>query len=166
MSRHPSTTENRGTQPTELINPSATAPRQKAKRTTSKKAKSRVYYRERGGERRYYGDFRNVGGGREPLVGPGDTLATTDPVIAETLAAERLAVLHKGRQDRVTTKRKGKAILGEFVALHLIETATSGTFSESWLADTERMLSTIAIEHFGADRDLATIEVDDIQENG
>ncbi len=64
------------------------------------KARSRIYWRERGGERRAYGDFRDyaeVGGGREALIPPGAPTATTDPVIAEVLVGHRLTELQERR---------------------------------------------------------------------
>ena len=44
---------------------------------------------------RAYGDFRDVGGGLEPLIVPGDHCATMDPRIAEKLAADRLLELEE-----------------------------------------------------------------------
>ena len=66
--------------------------------------KSRVYARRRGREVRYYAEFRDyadVGGGREALIPPGDKLATTDPVIAEKLAGDRLRELQEAKRNRV-----------------------------------------------------------------
>ena len=60
----------------------------------------RIYWRERGGEKRAYGDFRDyrdVGGGREALIPPGEPQATFDSVVAEKLIADRLKEL----QERV-----------------------------------------------------------------
>lgn len=125
------------------------------------KAKSRIYWREQGGERRAYADFRDVGGKREALIADGERRATTDPEVAEKIAADRLTALKQAKQDRAFGKRPVTP-LGRFVAHHLIQKAKSGKYSETWLADTERML-TIAIEHFGAERDLATITVTDVQ---
>ena len=53
----------------------------------------RIYHRQRGGATRWYADFRafaDVGGRREPLVPPGDTLATSDHEEAVRLALRRL----------------------------------------------------------------------------
>ena len=55
---------------------------------TPRKRKSRVYWREQGGARRAWFDGRDyaeVGGTREPLVPPGERLATTDPDVATQL---------------------------------------------------------------------------------
>lgn len=129
---------------------------------STKKAKSRIYWRERGGERRAYADFRDVGGGREALIPGGESRATTDNVIAEKLVANRLSEFQSQKRNSVLLGVKRQAKLGEFVAQHLVQKAKSGRFSESWLADSERMLK-IAVEFFGTDRDLAAIGVSDIQ---
>ncbi|MEX1187503.1 MAG: tyrosine-type recombinase/integrase [Gemmatimonadaceae bacterium] len=126
-----------------------------------KKAKSRIYWRERGGERRAYADFRDMGGKREPLVPPGEKRATTDSVIAEALVARRLGELTSGKRDGIFGRRPAVP-LAEYVAHHLVRKAKSGKYSVTWLADTERMLR-LAVEYFGADRDLASIEVLDVQ---
>lgn len=128
----------------------------------SKKAKSRIYWREQGGERRAYADFRDLGGGREALIPPDENRATTDRVIAEKLVADRLAALQEAKRDRALTGIKRRATLRDFVSHHLVQKAKSGLFAEQWLAATESML-TLAVDHFGADRDLATITVADVQ---
>ncbi len=128
-----------------------------------KKTKSRIYWRERGGERRAYGDFRDMGGTREALVAPGESRATTDPVIAEKLVADRLTELQAQKRNSVLLGTRREAKLAPFVAEHLVKKAQSGKFSDSWLADSERML-TLAVQFFGADRDLATINVTGISD--
>lgn len=128
-----------------------------------KKAKTRIYWREQGTERRAYADFRDMGGGREALKLPGEPRATTDSVIAEKLVADRLAELQAGKRNAVLLGVKRQAKLGPFVAEHLVKKAQSGKFSDSWLADSERMLR-LAAEHFGSDRDLATINVTDVSD--
>jgi integrase len=132
------------------------------RRASSRKAKSRIYWREQGGQRRAYGDFRDLGGGREALIASGESRATTDKVIAEKLVANRLSELQNQKRNSVLLGVKRKARLGEFVAQHLVQKAKSGRFSESWLTDSERMLK-IAVEFFGSDRDLASIGVNDVQ---
>lgn len=131
----------------------------KVPRTRRTKARSRVYWRGEGADRRAWGDFRDVGGKREALVASGDTRATRDPIIAEHLVGERLKELLGAKRDRVFGK-KAAVPLGAYVAQHLIDKAKSGKYSASWLADSERMLQ-IAIDHFGATRDLVTIAVSD-----
>jgi integrase len=131
-------------------------------RAKSSKSKSRIYWREQGGERRAYADFRDMGGGREALKAPGETRATTDHVIAEKLVADRLRTLQEAKRVGVLTGVTRQATLGPFVTHHLVQKAKSGKFSESWLTDSERMLRA-AVEFFGAARDLATIGVEDVQ---
>lgn len=133
------------------------------KRRGSRKARSRIYWREQGGERRAYGDFRDLGGSREALIAPGDRRATSDAVIAEKLVADRLAELQEAKRSHALTGIKRRVGLREFVAHHLVQKAKSGRFSETWLAETQRMLE-VAISHFGAARDLASIGVVDVQE--
>jgi integrase len=128
----------------------------------SNKAKSRIYWRDRGGERRAYADFRDVGGGREALIPDGETRAATDSVIAEKLVADRLVALRGEKQDSVLLGIKNRAKLGAFIADHLVKKAESGRFSSSWLADSERML-TLAVQHFGENRDPASVSVEDVQ---
>lgn len=130
---------------------------------TRKKSKARIYWRERGGERRAYADFRDMGGTREALIAPGESRATTDGVIAEKLVADRLAELQAQKRNSVLLGTKRQAKLAGFVTEHLVKKAQSGKFSESWLVDSERML-TLAVQFFGADRDLATISVTDISD--
>ncbi len=69
-----------------------------------KRRKSRVYWR-----RGYaYGDFRDfgdAGGGREALIPPDGTRATTDPDIADALVGARLRELELKRRDRVLMGR-------------------------------------------------------------
>jgi hypothetical protein len=131
-----------------------------ARKTT--KAKSRIYWRAQGGERRAYADFRDLGYARVALVAPGDTRATTDPLVAEHLAAEKLKELMTEKRDKAFD-RKPVTKLSDYVAYHLIQKAKSGKFSETWLGTSEHMLG-VAIEHFGADRDLSNISVTDVQE--
>jgi integrase len=131
------------------------------KRKRASRPKSRIYWRERGGNRRAYADFRDIGGKRIPLVADGDKRATTDSLLAEQIAAKRLEELMAGKREREAGK-KAPTLIGEYASYHLIAKAKSGRYSELWLEDSERMLG-VAIEHFGKDRDLATITVSDVQ---
>lgn len=69
--------------------------RSATQRSKSRKAKSRIYWRDQGGERRAYADFRDMGGGREALIAPGEFRATTDRLIAEKLMGNRLSDLQE-----------------------------------------------------------------------
>ena len=94
----------------------------------SRKAKSRIYWREQGGQRRAYADFRYMGSGREALIAPGELRATTDRVIAEKLMANRLSDLQGQKRDAALLGVKRKATLEAFVANHLVQKAKSGRF--------------------------------------
>lgn len=130
-------------------------------RSTTRKPKSRIYRRYRGGADRYYADFRDVGGKREALIVAGERRATTDPTIAEKLAADRLTELVTARRDRAFGKQEATT-LATFAAHHLVQKAKSGKYSETWLSTSERMLR-VAATFFGADRELMTIDVVDVQ---
>lgn len=70
----------------------------------TRRSKPRIYWRERGGERRAYGDFRDyadIGGGREALIPVGRSQATTDAEEADVLLAERLKALDAKRRGLV-----------------------------------------------------------------
>ncbi|MGH7564031.1 MAG: tyrosine-type recombinase/integrase [Gemmatimonadota bacterium] len=126
--------------------------------------KARIYWRERGGVRRAYGDFRDfadVGGKREALIPRGMTVATDDPAVAEKLVDERLEEL-QGRRRYRGLYGTTPATLEEFAAHHLDEKAKAGVVTDRWLVAAERQLRS-AIEFFGADRDLSTISVSDVQ---
>src|SRR5690349_464781 len=71
------------------------------------KTRSRIYTRERGGGMRYYIDLRDLGGKREPLVVPGETRATTDESLAETLAAQRVTETQRKRAES-----QGRKVVG------------------------------------------------------
>jgi hypothetical protein len=58
-----------------------------------KKGTTRLYVRDQGGSKRFYGDFRDfadVGGRREALIPVGGELATSDEQLAQILLSERL----------------------------------------------------------------------------
>lgn len=134
-----------------------------------KKANLKIYWRDTGAARRAYGDFRawsDVGGGREPLKAEGSALATTDPDEAKALYLTRAAELNEKRlRNRVLAQELGveaPAMLESFAAHHLLEKARAGSVTEQWLAVSEQQLR-VAIEFFGADRELHTIRVPDVQ---
>lgn len=132
-----------------------------------KRKGGRIFWRrwKPGAEPRAYADFRDfadVGGGREALIAPGGSTATTDEVIAEKLVADRLEELQERRRNKVLLGVEKQAGLKEFGSYHLVEKKRSGRFTDQWLASVELHL-TAAVEFFGADRDLASIGVADIQ---
>jgi hypothetical protein len=95
-----------------------------------RKRKSRIDWRQQGGARRAYfdgRDYRDVGGGLEPLVGPGECFATTDTDVATQLAGQRLQELETARRNRAF--HGGRAVetqLGAFARLHLIAKRNRG----------------------------------------
>lgn len=125
----------------------------------------RIYWRERGGTRRAYADFRDyrdVGGGREALRVNGERVATSDPVTAQVLAARRLEALDALRRGRALHGNTPEVSLSEFARAHLVAKAEAHRFTPHWLDVTERCL-TRAVEFFGADRPLGSITVADVR---
>lgn len=125
---------------------------------------ARIYWRVRGGERRAYADFRDyadVGGKREALVAPGAQRATADPEEAEALSLKRLAEL-KDRRLRGIAGVPQRAALGPYVRDHLVARAKAAKVTEAWLEANEVMLGR-AVEHFGTDRELASITTRDVR---
>src|SRR6266852_1660446 len=140
-------------------------------REVEMKTRTQIYWRERGGGvRRGYADLReyaDVGGRREPLVAPGEKLATSDPATAQVLLARRLEQLDALRRGRALHGLAGKATLTAFGREHLLAKAnevnekTGEPVTEQWLEGEEMRLRR-AIEHFG-DVDLATITTETVQ---
>jgi integrase len=131
---------------------------------TPKKRRSRIYWRVRGGERRAYADFRDyadVGGLQEALVAPGERLATTDPDVADALAAARLRELDSFRRGRALHGRMQGTPLAAYAAEHLEKKARAGKVTREWMGMAELFLRR-AVDFFGADRDLASIRVTDV----
>jgi integrase len=132
---------------------------------TPKRRKSRVYWRARGGVRRAYGDFRDyadVGGHQESLVAPGERLATADPDVADAVAAARLRELDGLRRGRALHGRAQGTALAAYAAEHLQKKARAGKVTHDWVAMAELFLRR-AVEFFGAERELESIRVIDVQ---
>jgi integrase len=113
---------------------------------TPKRRDSRVYWRERGGARRAYGDFRDfadVGGGREALVASGARRATTDPDVAQSLAAQRVRELDGLRRGRALNSEAPRMTLADAAARHLIAKAESQRFTREWLAHQQAYLDRV-----------------------
>ena len=114
---------------------------------------------------RYYADFRDfkdVGGDWEGLIPTGEHRATTNPDEAERLAVARLAAL----QQRRKLRPKGAAArrtLGIFAKHHLEQKAIMEEADVQWLASAQRHLEE-ARDFFGDVRDLADIQVSDVNE--
>src|SRR5688572_25546886 len=97
------------------------------------KKRSRIYWRERGGERRAYGDFRDfadVGGGQEALRPGPKQPATTDPDIAAQLASDRVKELEARRRNKALLGVEREATLEAFGAVHLLAKKKAGKVTE------------------------------------
>jgi integrase len=109
----------------------------------------KLYTRNQGGNLRYYADLRGIGGGQVALKPPGSSRATTDEIEAHKLLASKIEEI----QGKVAAS--GSARLKPFVDAFISQNPDEVT--EAWLHDTElRLLK--AVEYFGADRDLVSIE--------
>jgi integrase len=114
---------------------------------------------------RAWGDFRDYadcGGRQEALTADGERLATQDPDVAQALAAARLRELDAQRHGRALHGRGKGTPLGAYAAEHLEKKAKAGKVTHDWLEMAELFLSR-AVAHFGADRDLESITVEDTQ---
>jgi integrase len=135
---------------------------------SGKRKRIRLFWREQGGARRAYGDFRDyadAGGRREALFVPGETLATTDAEVAEVLAAKRLAELNKLRaqhQGRALHGLPRETTLSDFAREHLIAKAKAVTNTQGWIAESEHYLRR-ALVFFGEHRRLDAITVGDVR---
>jgi len=114
---------------------------------------SRVFTRNRNGIARYYGDFRDfkaVGGKLEPLRAAGDNFATKDLKTAKNLAAERLKVLRRLRQDAADLFEPGVDVtrLDVCIERHLMSLTELEAVTLQWLASIELHLDT-AHDYFG-----------------
>src|SRR5574341_766797 len=124
----------------------------------------RVYKREQGGSRRYYGDFRDYadqGGGREALCVPGEKRATSDKALAETLAAQRLAELQRKRaesQGRAVAGLPPLTTLESWASDHLVAKAKAGKVTDQWM-DGEELRLNRAVAHFGKARQIAVMTI-------
>ena len=124
--------------------------------------KSRLFKRGH----RYWADLRSfsdMGGKREPLVPVGQRVATTDRAVAETLLGDRIRQLEERRRSKAVLGVERQVGLSEYASHHLVKKARSERFTEKWLGETEHQLRR-AVEFFGADRDLASIGVRDVQD--
>ena len=109
----------------------------------------KLYTRNQGGNLRYYADLRDLGGGQVALKPPGSSRATTDEIEAHKLLASKIEEI----QGKVAASGSArlKPFMDEFIRQN------PGEVTEQWLHDTElRLLK--AVEYFGADRDLISIE--------
>jgi integrase len=130
-----------------------------------KRKRDRVYWRNRSGISRAWADFRDyrdVGGRQEPLVAPGEGMATTDPDVAQMLVAARIRELDAARRGRGLHGCVQDTPLAAYAAEHLVKKAQSGRVTRAWL-DVISVFLQRAVSYFGAGRDLASIGVVDVQ---
>jgi integrase len=131
----------------------------------TRRGSSKIYWRDRGGTLRAYADLReyaDVGGKREPLTSKGEKRATSDPATAQVLLAERVKALDAVRRGRALHGLERPATLAEFADTHLAAKADSGLVTDAWLELSEHHLDS-AVQHFGADRELASITTADVR---
>ncbi len=127
------------------------------------KAKSRIYWRSRGGARRAYADFRALGGEREPLIAPGEKVATADRDVAAKLYGERLAVLEGARRGHALGVPAGATLtLADMAAADLAVREESGKYSASHLGILDGRLR-VVLELVGETRRLAGVTVADVR---
>ncbi len=111
---------------------------------------------------RYWGDFRALGGKREPLAASGERAATTDRLISETLLSDRIRQLQEQRRNKVLLGVEDRAGLQEYASRHLVLKQKSGRTTDRVLVQLETQLRR-ACEYFGRGRELASITVNDVQ---
>lgn len=113
---------------------------------------------------RYYADFRKyarVGGGREALKPEGSGIATDDADIARKLAEDRWEELRRLDKMRRLYDADPTQTLNDFAAHYLVERARENEVTDRWLNDVRNHLRR-AIEFFGADRSVASIQAPDV----
>lgn len=115
---------------------------------------TRLYTRNQGGIPRYYADLRSLGGGQVALKPPGSNRATSDEAEALKLLAREIEKL----EGKPST---GEAMLSEVVKEFVRE--NPGEVTPQWLHDVELRLRK-AVEFFGSERELSTIEPKDLRE--
>ena len=126
-----------------------------------------LYSRKRGTNGRviYYGDFRgfeSAGGGREALIPPGRSRATSDKEEALLLADARLIKLQK--LERLTKPNtQDRRTLGVLGPEWMIHRAKVRATSEQWMKDCERHLAR-AIRFFGGGLDLTSLTRTGVEE--
>ena len=113
---------------------------------------------------RWYGDFRGVGGGREPLAEPGATWGTKDEEIADVIFLRRLTELQDKKRGKLGVEKKDRSTtFAELVQHHLLKKNRANDTSYSHMRNLEQRLA-VAIEYFGEDRDPRTIEPAEVSE--
>jgi integrase len=134
------------------------------------KKRTRLFVRNQGGSKRFYGDFRDfsdVGGRREALIPVGAERATTDEQLAQMLLSERLAELDGFRRRRQRGETLEDAYLKAYAKHHIALKRQAGNATQQWLEAAEihlraagKFFSTSATAD---NRSLESISVGDVQ---
>lgn len=124
-----------------------------------RKRRSRIYLRGS----RYWGDFRDIGGSREPLIPKDQLYATSDPDIAAKLASDRVTELEQRKRNRSILGVDRTSTLADFSRYHLERKAESSEVTTRWIEESEQRLKR-AIEFFGSGRELHSIAPRDVQD--
>jgi integrase len=136
------------------------------------KRKRTIYARERGGVKRWYGDFRqyaDVGGRCEALTAPGEKLATADDVVAGHLYAERVRAYEEARRGKALglPSAAPRALLCAMAAEDLAIKRESRKYADTHLDAVEARLrialAFLCASHEGGDRPLVSVTVDDVR---
>lgn len=114
----------------------------------------KLYTRDQGGETRYYGDLRDIGGGQVALKPEGSNRATTDKAVAVRLLAEKTLAVGG------VVPAGGSVTISQFVNKFLAD--NPGAVTERWLKETRLRLER-AVGFFGTDRDLKSIRPKDVR---
>lgn len=125
----------------------------------------RIYWRERGGEKRAYGDFRDygdVGGGQEALIPEGAKRATTDADLAQALVTARIKELDRRRRLQTLHDLEREETLKDFAIHHLQQKKMAGKVTEKHIKAMKRHLQD-ACEFLGESTDVASIRVEDVR---
>ena len=131
------------------------------------RGKTLIYWRDRGGVKRAYADLReyaDVGGKREALKPPGKKQATDDPDLAQALLGQRIEYYQK-RRLRSVHDLPQPTTLAACARDYLVAKAgevnakTGEPITEQWM-DGEELRLTRALEYFGQERELTTVDVD------
>lgn len=111
---------------------------------------------------RYYADFRryrDVGGGQEAMIPPGERHATKDYRMAKRLAKERRAELRRLRKANLGPEHGDLRRLGPFVDYHLDKEARRADANLATLSQVAQRLG-VSVRYFGADTLLREIDRD------
>jgi len=120
---------------------------------------SKLYQRNK----RWYADFRSLGGGQVALIPPGQKRATTNRKIARALAQEMEKELLHAQLTGIVTGRVKRVSFGRYAQEHLDTKSKLGKkLSASHLNDLAKRLE-VAAEFFRPETSLDRIDAEDIR---